>query len=122
MTNGVPSVLSVITTLMGVTLKRFVRGRAIWVCLLIACGPLVPATAMRIEGDAEAGEALTVFTLFVMMILPPAFVASSLGEEIEERTTTYLWSRPVPRWAVLVGKLLALAPIAMLLVIGCWAA
>ena len=46
------------------------------------------------------------------------FVASSLGEEIEDRTTTYLWSRPIGRWTIVVGKLLALAPIAMLLVVG----
>jgi ABC-type transport system involved in multi-copper enzyme maturation permease subunit len=33
---------------------------------------------------------------------------------------TYLWSRPIPRWTIVIGKVLALAPIAMVLVAGGW--
>ena len=34
--------------------------------------------------------------MIVLALLPSLFVASSIGEEIEERTITYLWSRPLP--------------------------
>src|SRR5262249_23175356 len=41
--------------------------------------------------------------------------AASVGEEIEDKTTAYLWSRPVPRGSILAGKLVALVPIAIAL-------
>jgi ABC-type transport system involved in multi-copper enzyme maturation permease subunit len=55
-----------------------------------------------------------------MALLPSILVASSIGEEIEDRTTTYLWSRPIARWAVLAGKLIALVPLVIALVVGGW--
>ena len=51
--------------------------------------------------------------MFVLAVVPAMFVASSIGEEIEDRTITYLWSRPLPRWHVIAGKLVALAPVAI---------
>jgi hypothetical protein len=50
------------------------------------------------------------------------FVGASVGEEIEDRTSTYLWSRAIERWAVLAGKLCALTPIVIALVVGSWLA
>ena len=51
--------------------------------------------------------------MFVLAVVPAMFVAASIGEEIEDKTITYLWSRPLPRWHVIAGKLVALAPIAI---------
>src|SRR6185503_12480129 len=68
----------------------------------------------------DLADELLAFQLLVLAVLPPMFIASSIGEEIEDRTITYLWSRPIPRWAVLIGKFLALAPIAVVLVVGSW--
>jgi ABC-type transport system involved in multi-copper enzyme maturation permease subunit len=48
------------------------------------------------------------------------FISASIGEEIEERTSTYLWSRPIARWAVLAGKLCALTPLVIALIVGGW--
>jgi ABC-type transport system involved in multi-copper enzyme maturation permease subunit len=48
------------------------------------------------------------------------FVGASIGEEIEDRTSTYLWSRAIERWAVLAGKLFALTPIVIALVVASW--
>jgi hypothetical protein len=48
------------------------------------------------------------------------FISASIGEEIEERTSTYLWSRPIARWGVIAGKLCALAPIVLVLIVGGW--
>lgn len=110
----VPSSASVLRTLVLVTWRRLLRGRALWVSVLIALLPVLLAAALR---GRESGPAELVQFL-VMALLPPMFVASSLGEEIEDRTTTYLWSRPLARWTIVIGKLLALAPIAILLVVG----
>src|SRR5687767_14430638 len=112
--NDVPSTASALFTLAGVTFKRLLRGRAVWVVLVIACLPLLFASATR------SRDSIIAVTFLVMCILPPVFVASTIGEEIEERTSSYLWSRPLPRWTLLVGKLLALAPVASALVAGTW--
>lgn len=118
MTERVPSAAAVLLTLMRVTLRRFMRGRAIWVVLVIALLPTLVAVAH--SGRSNAVDAIAVVELVVMALLPAVFVASAIGEEIEDRTTTYLWSRPIARWTVVIGKLLALAPIAAALVAGGW--
>jgi hypothetical protein len=58
----------------------------------------------------------------ILALIAAMFVASSIGDEIEQRTSTYLWSRPIARWTVLAGKLGALAPIATGLVVASWIA
>src|SRR5687768_16272162 len=119
MTKSVPGTASVLVTLMGVTLRRLVRGRAIWVVMLIAFLPVMFAALAAAGGDSGDSdyESVGIVQLIVIALLPSVFVASSIGEEIEDRTTTYLWSRPVARWTIVVGKLLALAPLAAALVV-----
>ena len=112
-----PSSLSAVRVLAGVTWMRLVRGRALWVSLLVGILPCLYSLMMRGRDRAGIGDELFAFEILVLDILAPMFVASSLGEEIEERTTTYLWSRPLPRWAVLAGKLATIIPI--VIVIGC---
>ena len=113
---GVPSTASVLITLVGVTWRRLFRGRALWVSALIASLPVL-LTAL-LQSQKHNMEPIFVVMTLVLILLPPMFVASSLGEEIEDRTTTYLWSRPIGRWTIVVSKLIALAPIAMVLVVG----
>jgi ABC-2 type transport system permease protein len=114
MTNRVPSSTSALLTLAGVTLLRFSRGKAVWVVVAIAALPLLFGAAIRDD------DPVTVVEMLVMGLLPPVFVASAIAEELEERTSTYLWSRPLPRWTLLIGKLLALAPIAAVLIALGW--
>lgn len=114
----IPSVLSVMTTLFGVTWKRLIRGRALWVCALIAVLPAVIAGGLK--GNRDMLEILQFAQFRVMALLPPVFVASSIGEEIEDRTITYLWSRPIARWTLVVGKIAALAPVAIALILAGW--
>jgi ABC-type transport system involved in multi-copper enzyme maturation permease subunit len=47
----------------------------------------------------------------LMGIVAPLIVGWPIGDEIEDKTATYLWARPIARWTVLIGKLAALAPI-----------
>jgi ABC-type transport system involved in multi-copper enzyme maturation permease subunit len=109
--------------LAGLTLTRLMRGRAVWVSVIIAGLPLAFAFALRTYGQkSNIALDVLVFENLVLALLPAMFVAASVGEDIEDRTTTYLWSRPVPRWAVLVGKLLALAPVTAAFMVGSWIA
>lgn len=114
----IPSTLSTLSTMVRVTWRRLFRGRAVWVCLGIAFLPMLLAGV--VAGSRESLDITSVAEFLVMTVLPPVFVASSIGEEIEDRTTTYLWSRPIARWTMIVGKLIALAPISMLLIALGW--
>ena len=105
------------------TRVRLFRGRAVWVSVVIAALPIVFASAVRAQGQHSNMQVdVLVFQTLLLAVLPAMFVASSIGEDIEDRTTTYLWSRPVPRWSVLAGKLVALAPLSAALVVGSWIA
>ncbi len=109
-----------ILVLARLTLVRALRGRAVWVTAAIAAFPALYAMITRGRGSEVAD--LFVFEQFLLAIIPPMFIAASLGEEIEDRTTTYLWSRPLSRGAVLAGKLVALVPVAIALTVGSWIA
>lgn len=102
------------------TLVRLFRGRAVWISLLIAGLPVAFAAIVRSQGRPPSLLDIFVFDMLLLAILPGMFVASSIGEDIEDRTTTYVWSRPIPRWSVLAGKLLALAPLTAILCIASW--
>ena len=116
----VPSALASTLTMAALTWKRLIRGRALWVSLVIAFLPIAYAGATG-QTHATAGDEIFVFEVLVAAVLAPMFVASSIGEEIEDRTTTYLWSRPIPRWSIIAGKLLILVPVAIAVVVGSWA-
>jgi ABC-type transport system involved in multi-copper enzyme maturation permease subunit len=93
-----------------VTLTRTLRGSAVWVALALAALPLLWAPALRMEAVADYRDVLVYWAL-LLVILPPVLLAPAISEEIEERTTSYLWSRPIPRWSIVVGKMIALVPI-----------
>lgn len=117
----IPTSAGAVGAIAALTLRRLLRGRTLWVAAAIALVPVAFGAVLRTQGGSQdlADELLT-FQMLVLAVLPPMFIASSIGEEIEDRTMTYLWSRPIPRWAVVLGKLLALAPISIVLVVASW--
>jgi ABC-type transport system involved in multi-copper enzyme maturation permease subunit len=102
------------------TLKRITRGKLIWISLAIAMLPMLFAATLSIGHHGNVLEPAFGMELFAVAIIPPLFCAPAIAEELEDRTASYLWSRPIPRWVLLAGKLLALAPFAMLCVTGSW--
>lgn len=121
MTNqAVPGARTMIATLAGVTLTRLGRGKALWIGAMFAALPLI--YAVLVHSGRFGFEASTQFGIssLLLAVLPAMFVGASVGEEIEDRTSTYLWSRPIARWIVLAGKLVALTPIVVVLIVGGW--
>jgi hypothetical protein len=118
--NTVPSALSTIGTLAAVTLKRLGRGKAWWIGIGLVALPVAFAIARRVRDAPVAPDELFVAAMVLLALLPALFIASSIGEDIEDRTSTYLWSRAIARWAVLAGKLCALTPVVIVLMAGSW--
>jgi ABC-type transport system involved in multi-copper enzyme maturation permease subunit len=108
-------------TLIGVTWTRLRRGKALWIGVLFAALPIITAAIMasyHVAPTHDGGFFLVLQLLLALLVA--MFVASSIGEEVEARTGTYLWSRPIARWAVLAGKLCALTPIVIALIVAAW--
>ncbi len=118
-TRTVPSAFESIATLAGLTFRRLARGKAIWLCLVIAVLPLL--FAARVPGGDKLSKMLT-FEVIVVALLAPFLVASAIGDDIEDRTLTYVWSRPLPRWTYVIGKLVAVVPVALVTVLASWTA
>jgi len=114
--------VSPIRTLAGVSLRRMLRGRALWVAAIVAVMPIGFAAVTASQRELGVADPSDVFGFVQLMlaVLPALLVASPIGEDIEDRAITYLWSRPIPRWSMLVGTLLAAVPVVWVLAIASW--
>jgi len=100
--------------LVGAPLTIAVVTRTIWA--------VWPSSTLRVNGDAVSGAemfGLMIWMLYLRFIVPilGVFYGTALiADEVEDRTITYLFTRPIPRGAVLVGKYLAYLASTLLLV------
>ncbi|MGE3273627.1 MAG: ABC transporter permease [Vicinamibacterales bacterium] len=69
--------------------------------------------ALRVNGRQVGGIAVfgvmiwMLFLRFIVPVLGVFYGTALMADEVEDRTITYLFTRPIPRGAVLVGKYLA---------------
>src|SRR5688572_13919245 len=77
--------------------------------LLDALGaPVFRVNGMMMAGPGIFGLMIWVFYLrFTVPVLGVFYGTSLIADEVEDKTITYLFSRPIPKGAVLVGKYLA---------------
>lgn len=97
--------------------------RTIFMALVVA-GPVVLALvfrvveslgmpALRVNGARVAGSSIfgvMIWMLYIRFIVPVLGVfygTALMADEVEDKTLTYLFTRPIPRAAVLLGKYLA---------------
>lgn len=73
---------------------------------------------MTVNGPAIFGLMIWAFYLrFTIPVLGAFYGTALIADEIEDKTITYLFTRPVPRAAVLVGKYLAFLACTLLVVL-----
>ncbi len=99
-------------TLIRITLRGLLNRRRTLLLVLLGLLVVVVAGIYRIaeQSDAEAaaftGQLLGNFGLAVLVPLVAVIVGTAaLGSEIEEGTIVYLLARPVPRWRIVLVKL-----------------
>ena len=108
--------------------------RSMFLALLVG-GPVVLALAarlawmfassasFRINGESVSGAGtfgLMIWLLYVRFIVPilGVFYGTALiADEVDDRTITYLFTRPIARGAVLIGKFLAYLACTVLLIL-----
>jgi ABC-2 type transport system permease protein len=108
--------------------------RSLFLALIVG-GPVVLAAAIRtvvtiepaafptVDGltvDGPAIFGMMIWLLYVRFVVPVLGVfygTSLIADEVEDRTITYLFTRPIPRGAVVIGKYLAYLACTVLLVL-----
>ncbi len=83
---------------------------ALFVRVLVALGAPMPRrdAGIRMTGPAIFGLMIwVVYLRFTIPILGVFYGTSLMADEVEDKTITYLFTRPIRRGAVLVGKYLA---------------
>lgn len=108
--------------------------RSVFLALLVG-GPVLMAAAIRVavalepralprvNGAVVGGGALfgmMMWLLYIRFIIPVLGIfygTALIADEVDDKTITYLFTRPIPRSAVLVGKYLAYLACTVLLVL-----
>jgi ABC-type transport system involved in multi-copper enzyme maturation permease subunit len=94
-------------------LVRAARGKALWISMATALLPLVVVSVQVGLGHSHQTmwESAFGLTMLTLPIVPPILIGPSISDELEDKTSAYLWSRALPRWSIIAGKLVGLAPI-----------
>jgi len=82
---------------------------SVFLRLLDAIGaPVFRANGVALSGSAVFGSFIWFFYLrFIVPVLGVFYGTSLIADEVEDKTITYLFTRPIRKGAVLVGKFLA---------------
>ena len=95
------------------TLRQLAGSRRLWLVLALVALPVLAALLYRV-GDSTTTSARfadnVTRTLIASAILPLSmllFATSAFGNELVDRTLAYLTMKPLPRWRIVLPKLLA---------------
>jgi len=97
------------------TWTRLKRGRLLWACAVLLALPLVGGAALAAGGHWGTGlfdELMEIYFRFLVPFVPALLASPIIAEEIESRTFTFVFARPAPRPALVLGKYVAVvAPV-----------
>jgi ABC-type transport system involved in multi-copper enzyme maturation permease subunit len=88
-------------------------GGPVLLALIVKAVETFGMSALRVNGQRMAGFGVfgviiwALFLRFIVPVLGVFYGTALMADEVEDKTITYLFTRPVPRGAVLVGKFLA---------------
>jgi ABC-2 type transport system permease protein len=131
---GTPSLFSSAARIFDLSLGQMLWSRRSVFLGILLGGPVVIAVVLRIVESLHAsgflvngaqlrGNAifgLMIWLLYIRVIVPllGVFYGTALiADEVDDKTITYLFTRPIPRSAVLIGKYLAYLACTTLLVL-----
>ena len=90
-----------------------VVGGPVLLAVIVNVIELFGLSALRVNGQRVSGFGVfgvmiwMLFLRFIVPVLGVFYGTALMADEVEDRTLTYLFTRPIPRGAVLVGKYLA---------------
>jgi len=84
---------------------------------------VVPGSSLRVNGALVGGASIfgmmmwLLYVRFIVPVLGVFYGTALIADEIDDKTITYLFTRPIPRGAVLIGKYLAYLACTVLLIL-----
>jgi ABC-2 type transport system permease protein len=105
--------LDAIDAIVRLTLRNLLNRKRSLLMVLLALSPVLIAVLVRVAGRPPDPERIAVAVLdglVVRTVLPLVALilgTAAIGSELEDGTAVYLLAKPIPRWAVVVAKLLA---------------
>lgn len=110
------SALDAMTVIGGVTVRALVGRRRTLLMLLVAGAPVLLALLVRLTNEGPRPRALepTLEGLVVTTLLPLValvFGTAALGTELDDGTAVHILTKPIPRWTIVLPKLLVAATI-----------
>ncbi len=90
-----------------------VVGGPVLLALIVKGVEMFGMSALRVNGQRVAGFGIfgvmiwMLFLRFIVPVLGVFYGTALMADEVEDKTITYLFTRPIPRGAVLVGKYFA---------------
>jgi ABC-type transport system involved in multi-copper enzyme maturation permease subunit len=108
----------------GTVFMGLVIGLPVMIALICRGVASVAGTSAKLDGVPISGGALfgammwLLYLRFIVPILAVFYGTSLMADEVEDKTITYLFTRPIPRGAVMMGKYLAYLACTILVVLA----
>ncbi len=100
-----------------------VVGGPVLIAIILRVVDAMNVPAMRVNGVRLGGPSIFglmmwfLFLRFIVPVLGIFYGTALMADEVEDKTITYLFTRPIPRSAVLIGKYLAYLASTILIVL-----
>ncbi len=94
-------------------IKKFFRGKKILIFGLLVLAIVLLQTIVPIVSNSSYGskdnllESFVSFAILLVELAGVLFTATSLVSEFEERTALVLFTKPIKKWSIFIGKLMA---------------
>jgi ABC-2 type transport system permease protein len=128
-----PGLLASSARIFDLSLGQMLWSRRSLFLAIIACAPIALAVVIRaivnaVGGPMNGGLPVTgagifgtmiwvIYIRFIVPVLGVFYGTSLIADEVDDKTITYLFTRPIPRAAVVLGKYLAYLTCTALLVL-----
>lgn len=106
-------------TMAAFQVREIFGGRRVWILVVFLIFPLLLSLAMAGGQDGPRNLPhpilvslffwfyhFSMYVLFIPVLLGLLYGATLMGSELERKTLTYLFTRPTPKWKIVVGKYL----------------